>query len=158
MKTNEKEKLYLSYIKSADTAITVAFVLNLVYVVRFILSRNFDFFFSLYTTQFALKGGGFFGIYEGSISKSLSVIIVALSFLVLLAALLLPLKNPSFLTFSLIAYSLDTAFLIFGFIKNPFFDINEGSYIDLIFHLFILLFIFVGIYANNKLKNSEQTK
>lgn len=153
METSEKEKYYLSYIKSAQTALSVSFILNIVYVLRFIISKNFDFYFSVYTTEFFMKLSGFFSVYESKISKLSGAVIIAFVILVFAIILIISLKNSKFLSVGLLLYLLDFAFLLWGFFKNPFSDITEGVYIDICFHILIIIFLSVGIYSNKKMKS-----
>lgn len=152
MKNSEKEKYYKSYIKSAQSTVALAALLNLVYVIRAVFAKNLDFWFSLYSTQFAIKASQFVPSLAGNISKIACAAIILAGTLVLIIPDSISLKKPQWLWGCFAVYALDTVLMAWGFATNHFDDFSQGSVIDIIFHVFILLFILVGIISNNKLK------
>ena len=153
MKTDEKEKYYLSYIKSAQSTVALTLLLNLIFIIRTFFAKNTDFLFSLYSTQFAIKGSGFFADKPATISLLSAIVIILAGIIPLAAALVTAMKKPKNLYLCLVFYIADFVFLLYGLISDPFSDVTSASYIDLIFHTLVTLFIIVGIYAERKNHN-----
>ena len=153
MKTDEKEKYYLSYIKSAQSTVALTLLLNLIFIIRTFFSKSTDFWFSLYSTQFAIKGSGFFADKPATISLLSAIVIILAGIIPLAAALVTAMKKPKKLYLCLVFYIADFVFLLYGLISDPFSDVTSASYIDLIFHTLVTLFIIVGIYAERKNHN-----
>lgn len=150
MKQNEKEKYYATYIKSAQGSLGLVLILNIIYTIRFFIKKEFDFFFSLYTAEFMLKCGGFAEGYEKVFPAAASiagVIFVTLVFIMLTAFCT---KKTGCIKYGFGIYLIDTAFLIYGAATNPFGDVNENVFVDIIFHFITLLLLVVGIYAERK--------
>lgn len=153
MKTDEKEKYYLSYIKSAQSTVALTLLLNLIFIIRTFFSKNTDFLFSLYSTEFALESSGFLTDNNGTMSVLSAIIIILAGMIPLAAALVTAMKKPKNLYLCLVFYIADFVFLLYGLISDPFSDVTSASYIDLIFHTLVTLFIIVGIYAERKNHN-----
>ena len=156
MKQNEKEKYYATYIKSAQGSLGIVLILNIIYILRFIIKKEFSFFFSIYSAEFMLKCGGFAEGYEKSFPAAVSiagVILVTLIFVMLTA---FALKKTEFIKYSFVVYFIDFAFLLWGAFSNPFGDVGEGIFVDIIFHFITLVLLAVGIYAERKQKKSTK--
>lgn len=152
MNKTEAPKYYSTYIKSAQGTVGLALILNLVYIIRAVFAKNLDFWFSFYITEFAVKASEFAPSYQGSVSKLLSAVIIVVSAVVLIAPVALAMKKPEMLYPCLVLYALDTAFMAWGFVTNHFGDFSQASFIDVIFHVFVLFFIVLGIISGEKLK------
>lgn len=152
MKQNEKEKYYLSYIKSAQSSLAIVLILNVIYIVRFFIKKEFSFFFSLYTAEFMLKCGGFAEGYEAAFPKAAAVAGVVFVTLIFVMLTAFATKKAEFIKCGLGAYLVDSAFLLWGAVTNPFGDVTEDIFVDIIFHFLILVLLVVGIYGLKKQK------
>ncbi len=139
-------KKYQTNVKSAMTAFVIAIVLGVIFVLRFLIKKNTDYFFSLTVTEVIL---GF------SDSLLLPLLLIALYFLVYILLLVGAGKNTRFLKGCLGIYAVDTAVLL-GRAAALFSqsDISVMA-VDIIFHLFIIIFLSVGIYSDKKLEKLE---
>ncbi|MGN1419704.1 MAG: hypothetical protein ACI4W6_10275 [Acutalibacteraceae bacterium] len=152
MNSSDAEKRYKTYIKSAQGTIGMILVMNLIYILKALISKNLNFWFSLYLTEFMIKSSNFVDGYNGSVPKIVSVIVIVLSIAVLAVLTGLSQKNPKLLYACLVFYALDTVFLLVGNIMNIFGDFCESSFIDIIIHAFVVAFIINGIYGVQKLE------
>ena len=153
MKKDEKEKYYLTYIKSAQSTVALSLLLNLIFIIRTFFAKNTDFLFSLYSTEFALESSGFLTDNNGTMSELSAIIIILAGMIPLTSALILAAKNAKHLSVCHIFYVLDFAFLVYGLICNPLSEVTDASYINLIFHLLNTLLICVGIYGERKIRH-----
>lgn len=156
MKTDAKEKRYQTNLKSASGTFAMAAVLNLIYIVKFAISKNFDFWFGFYATQYILKASKFTDLYGGAISKTVAAVLLGAVIIASIVLILLLNKNAKNLWICLAVYLADTAFMAWGFITDRFSDFTQGSLIDLIFHIFVLLFVAVGIVSH--IKHEKEAK
>lgn len=152
MKENEKEKYYLSYIKSAVSSLAIVLILNVIYIVRFFIKKEFSFFFSIYTAEFMLKCGGFAEGYERVFPEAVAVagVIFVTGVFIMLTAFCS--KKAEFIKYGFGVYLIDSVFLLWGAITNPFGDVTENIFVDVIFHFLILVLLAVGIYGYKKQK------
>lgn len=151
MNGSDAIKKYQTNMKSAQGTVILAVILNLIYIVKAIISKNLSFWFSTYVTQYLLKSSDFFGGYEGNFPKATSILIILFEVLLLIFTAAFSERNGKLLYICLGVYVFDTVFMAVGNILNIFGDFNEGSFIDIIFHIFVLLFIIGGIHSYRKL-------
>lgn len=156
MNSNDTLKKLETNIKAARSMFALALIMDLIYIVRAIFAKNLTFWFSLYSTQFAIKISAFAPSYRGEASEILCAAVIILTFAVCIVAVAMTGKKPKILIACLVLYLLDTAFMAFGFAVNFFGDFAADSVIDIVFHGFILLFLIVGIVSIYKKEKSEQ--
>ncbi len=142
-------KKHQTNVKSAMTAFVIAIVLGAVFVLRFLIKKNTDYFFSLTVTEVIL---GF------SDSLLLPLLLIALYFLIYILLLAAAGKNTRFLKGCLAIYAVDTAVLL-GRAAALYSqtDILVMA-VDIIFHLFIIVFLSVGIYSDKKLEKLKMAE
>lgn len=137
-------KKHETNIKSATTVILLSGVLGLIYVVRYFFKGNFDFYFSLSFTDIILKIGH---------DKGNVIVPSVISVVYILAYLALAIfagKKPKLLTTALVIYVFDFLCLILSMAFVFPQDVDSASFIDVIMHLFILVFLIVGIVSATK--------
>lgn len=152
---NEKEELtkkYNTYIKSGIGAMIIALVTTLVYLIRLYFTGNTQFWFSTYITQFMLKSSNFLPQYDGSISKPAASAVIIVCFFAFLILTILSQKKLELLYLVFTLYLADTVMNVVCLCLNVFGDYSQNSLIDVIFHLFILVFLAVAIYGAAQLK------
>ncbi len=143
-------KKHETNVKSAFTAISLAGILGIIYVVRYFITGNFDFYFSLSLPEIMLKLG-----HGGTVSPPVSYGVTAVFFLLYFLVAVLCLKNTNFLKVGLALYIFDfICLLFFIFILFSQFpdSFSTDIFIEVIIHLFVILFLSVGVYSDNKLK------
>lgn len=153
MKANDKTKYYETYIKSAQSSLAIVLILNIIYIVRFIIKKEFSFFFSLYTAEYMLKCGGFAEGYEKVFPAAASIAGVAAVTAIFVMLTAFAAKKPEFIKYGFGVYLVDFALLIYAALSNPFGDLNENIFIDIIFHFITLLLLGIGIFAEKKMKS-----
>ena len=102
-----------------------------------------------------LKCGGFAEGYEKTFPAVIAVagaVSVTVTFIMLTA---FAVKKAEFIKYGLGAYLVDSAFLLYAAVADPFGDVSENIFIDIIFHFLTVLLLCVGIYAEKKLKKSK---
>lgn len=142
-------KKHETNVKSANTAFFLVGVLGIIYVVRYFLTDNFDFHFSLSLPEMMLKLG-----HGGTVSSPVAYGITAIFFALYLLITVLTVKNPKFLKLALTLYSFDFLCLLFFMfvVLRQFPDsFSADLYIEVIIHIFVILFLSVGIYSHGKL-------
>ncbi len=143
-------KKHETNVKSAFTGFSLAGVLGIIYVVRYFITGNFDFHFSLSLPEMMLKLG-----YGGNVSAGAAYGVTGVFFLIYLTVTVLCLKSEKFLKAALVLYAFDFLCLIF-FIFLLFTQFPESFstdiFIEVIIHLFTILFLSVGVYSLGKLK------
>lgn len=142
-------KKHQTNVKSAWTAFTLAGILGIVYIVRYFITGNFNFYFSLSFTDGVLK------FIENDILPSTAgyTMICAFVFIYILADILIAVK-PKHLVFALVVYAFDFAFLIYQILSNLN-SFSPDGLIDVIIHCFIIIFITVGIFSERYLRKTN---
>ncbi len=147
-------KKHETNVKSANTALSLAGILGIIYVVRYFITGNFDFHFSLSLPEMMLKLG-----HGGAVGFPASYSVTAVFFAVYILTVVLILKNQNLLKLGLAVYAFDFICLLFfmfvvpGQLPDLF---STDLYIEVILHFFVILFLSVGVYSHGKLKNSEK--
>ncbi len=141
-------KKHESNIKSAASSFTLAGILGIIYIVRYLVKNTFDFYFSLSFTELMLRLSD-----SGRLSEVVAFSLVALYVAGFLAISFLAAKNAKNLLYSLIFYSFDCICLIpLALFHGQ--SITPDFFIDVIVHLFVVLFIIVGIRSHKKLQTA----
>lgn len=142
---------------SAGAMFIIVGVLGVIYIARFIIFGNFDFYFSLSFTDMLLKIGHEKG------SFLVPAILIAAFLIIYLVATLMAAKNSKFLILPLGVYLFDFAALItcMAFLWEK--PLNPDCYIELIVHIIITIFLIVGVRSERKLRylkvdEKEQTE
>ena len=149
--TQDKIKKMQTNIKSAQSVFVLSGILALVYVVRYFVTGNFNFYFSSYITEFALKAADENIASAVTLSNGASYALLAVYAVLFLLCCVLCLKSKIGLWACLTLHLTDYAALLAGTALSVFGSFREEIFIDIIVHFFVLLFIVVGIYSTYKL-------
>lgn len=152
----DKIKKLQTNIKSAQSTFALAGILALIYVVRYFVTGNFNFYFSSYITEFALKAADSNIPSAVSLSSSGAYCILAVYAIIFIVCCVFSLKAKHGLLACLIFYIVDFAALICGVVMSPFGVVGEEIFIDIIVHIFVILFLSVGVYSVKKLPEVEK--
>ena len=156
-KLSEKQvKKHQTNIKSAVGAYGLTLIMTLVFVVKAFLGKNFFFYFCNYLPELMLKRAAFTAEYEGAFSDAFLAswrgtlpaiwfgVFFAVYAAVCVALLLIAGKHPPFI-WVLFAFQLvDTVCLLVGRLQGIPDGMTETVWIDVIFHVLVLLFLLVG--------------
>lgn len=154
-KNEELIRRYSTYVKSGAGAVVISLVTTIIYLVRMFVTGNVEFWLSTYITQFMVKSSSFVPEYSGSVPKPASIAVIAVCFIAMLIPTVLSQKNSKWLKISLVMFLIDTLMNIVCVSLNVFHDFTQNSFIDIIFHLFILTFLIMGVYGSKKLDEIE---
>ena len=154
--TQDKIKKMQTNIKSAQSIFVLSGILAIVYVVRYFVTGNFNFYFSSYITEFALKAADENIASAVTLSNGASYALLAVYAVLFLSCCVLCLKSKIGLWACLTLHLTDYAALLVGTAFSLFGSFREEIFIDIIVHFFVLLFIVVGIYATYKLPKLEK--
>ena len=158
MSNEQLEKRYKTDIKSAQGVIAMVTVITLIYIVRWLYTGEFDFYFCTAFTEFLLKAAEFSPEYRTAIPNAAAIAGIVCYLAVYAAAVILAQKKPQTLWVSLSLYVFDTVFLLVIDLTGYFGKFTSEYFIDIIFHAFILVFLIVGMVANKKLKKLKELK
>jgi len=139
-------KKHETNIKSASTAILLSGILGLIYVVRYISSGNFNFYFSLSFTDLLLR------LSENKGSIVLPAVISVVYILVYASLSVLMAKSKKAIYAGLGIYIFDFICLIYSFVCVFPKPIDSAHFIDVVVHLFVITFLIVGIISQKKIK------
>ncbi len=147
-------KKHETNVKSANTAFSLAGILGIIYVIRYFITDNFDFHFSLSLPEMMLKLG-----HGGTVNPATAYGITAAFFALYILIVVLMQKNQKFLSLGLAVYAFDLLcllFFMFVVLRQFPASFSADLYIEVILHIFVILFLSVGVYSHGKLKNSEK--
>ncbi len=147
----DKIKKLQTNIKSAQSTFALSGILALIYVVRYFVTGNFNFYFSSYITEFALKASQ-----SNMLPTTASYAVLAVYAAVFIVCCVFSLKAKHGLLTCLIFYALDFIALVAGTVISPFGPVGEEVFIDIIVHVFVILFLVVGVYSAKKLPEIEK--
>ncbi|MDO4380125.1 MAG: hypothetical protein Q4D20_04540 [Clostridia bacterium] len=151
MDSKQLEKRYRTDIKSAQGVAAMALVLSLVYIVRWLITKEFDFYFCTSVTEFLLKAASFSENFRGSIPAAAAIAGAAVYIGLYILGVILGQKDPKKLWFTLILYLADTVFLLAIDFSGYFAPFAKENVIDIVFHAFLLVFLIVGVSSVKKL-------
>lgn len=152
----DKLKKLQTNVKSAQSTFALSGVLALIYVVRYFFTGNFNFYFSSYITEFALKAADENVVSSLTLSSGASYAILAVYAVLFVGCCAFALKPEKGLWACLILYTLDFIALIAGTAFSVFGAFREEVVIDIIVHIFVILFLSVGVYSAKKLSEIEK--
>ena len=142
MKTFTKEdiiKKHQTNIKSASSGFSLAGILGIIYIVRYFITGNLNFYFSLTFTEMMLR------LHEKEMLPLVaSVAIIAVFLVIYITAIVLVSKDAKYLKVALGIYLFDTLCFIGTFLLRGD-NLQSDFFIDVIVHTFVILFILVGI-------------
>lgn len=138
-------KKHQTNVKSAQSAFVLAGMLGIIYIVRYFITGNFDFYFSLSFTQVWLSK-----VADGTAAADLGYTLSAIFIAIYFALCVVIAKKPLHLPKALSLYILDFAALIYSLITSTAF--SSDSLIDVILHLFITVFLIAGIKSEKALR------
>ncbi len=142
-------KKHQTNIKSATSGFVLVGILGIIYIVRFLFSGNFNFYFSLAFSELVLRLGD-----GGKIPEALGFVLTAVYVICFICIALLINKKTDNLKFALLFYAFDSiCFVPLAFVLADSFA--PDFFIDVIVHLFVILFIIVGIKSVNSLKKTK---
>ncbi len=161
-------------IKGGQGTFFLAVIISLIYIVRMLLAKNFNFFFSLFVPEVLLKSAAFTSDYPPTFGAQYSAgfgdripgmlpnvavwIALAVIYGACLALAILARKRHMLVIGELVIYGLDTLLVwVFHLLSFPeVFSLN--ALIDPIFHLFVLLLLVRSVAATVKLKKRGFTE
>lgn len=152
----DKIKKLQTNIKSAQSIFALSGILTLIYMVRYFITGNFNFYFSAYITEFALKAADENFASTITLSPGISYAIIGIFVLLFIGCCVIATKPQKGLWFCLIFYVLDFATLITGTALSVFGPFREEVIIDIIIHVFVILFLIVGVRSAKKLPEVEK--
>ncbi len=135
----ELMKKHETNIKSAVGGFGLAGVLGLIYIVRYFISGNFDFYFSLTLTELALRLHD-----KGALPLVAAIALIIVFLVAYFLILLFCAKQPKNLSYALAVYLMDSLCLIGTFMLHGQ-NLQSDFFIDVIVHLFVILFLVVGV-------------
>lgn len=157
MNSEQLEKRYKTDIKSAQGIIAMVTVITLIYIVRRFFTGKFDFYFCTAVVEFLLKAAEFSPEYRGAIPGAAAIAGIVCCIAVYTAAVLLAQKRAQMLWLPLAIYLFDAVFLLVIDLTGYFGTFTDEHLIDIIFHIFVLLFLIVGMVASKRLKELKVT-
>lgn len=140
-------KKYETNLKSAVSGFALAGILGLIYIIRYFIKEDFDFYFSLSVPEIMLKLS-----HAGEIGKAVAYAVVAVFVAAYILLAILNVKDQKWLRASLVFYGADFVCLlgyIFLLMHKP---VDSAVYIEVVVHFFVILFLSVGVYSNKKYK------
>lgn len=155
MDSEFKLKRIQTDIKSAQGAMAMSLVLTLIYIVRALIARNLDFYFSLYTVEFLIKASDFAPGFKGSLPGAAAAAFIVVFIAAATVFTVFAQKKPVFLYGCLAVYGFDTVFMLIGKLSGYFSPFVQEDLIDIIVHGFILAFLIIGVIGYEKMKKSD---
>lgn len=155
MDSEFKLKRIQTDIKSAQGAMAMSLALTLIYIVRALIARNLDFYFSLYTVEFLIKASEFAPGFKGSLPGAAAIAVMVAFIAAAAVFTVLAQKKPVFLYGCLAVYGFDTIFMLIGKFSGYFSPFEQTELIDVIVHGFILVFLIIGVIAQEKQKKFD---
>lgn len=148
-KSFTKEDIIIKHqtnVKSATSSFSLAGILGLIYIVRYFISKNFNFYFSLAFTEWMLRLAD-----AGSIPIAAAIALVAVYVIIFAVITVLVAKNARKLIFALWFYAFDALCLIsVGLFHGA--SLEPAFFIDVILHLFLFVFLIVGMKSERALR------
>ena len=139
-------KKHETNVKSASSSFSLVGILGLIYVVRYFVSGNLNFYFSLAFAEMMLR------LYDGKLIPLVAALAAIIVFFALyIFVIVLIAKDPSKLKVGLGIYLFDCLCLAgTGLIHGE--SLQPEFFIDVIVHAFVIVFLAVGIRSAKALK------
>lgn len=138
------KKKHETNVKSATSGFVLAGVLGIIYIVRYFMTKNFDFHFSLTFTELFLRLSDF-----GETPDAFSYVLIADYMAIYFVVAFLAARNRKRLSLALGLYIFDCLCFIPLFIFHG--SIQPEYFIDVIVHIFVIIFLSVGISSSRRL-------
>ncbi|MBQ6601338.1 MAG: hypothetical protein IIX36_06810 [Clostridia bacterium] len=138
------KKKHETNVKSATSGFVLAGILGIIYIVRFFITKNFDFYFSLTFTELFLRLSDF-----GETPDAFSYVLIADYMAIYFVVAFLAARNRKRLSLALGLYIFDCLCFIPLFIFHG--SIQPEYFIDVIVHIFVIIFLSVGISSSRRL-------
>ena len=154
--TTKQIKKHQTNIKSGVGAFGMTLIMTLVYLVKALLGHNFHFYFSNFLPEMLLKSASFTRGYAGEFSAAFTehwqgrldlvwfLVLFAVYAGVCIALVVLAGKHPPLIWAIFALHVIDTALLIAGRLCGIPNGYEETMFIDIVFHVLVLLFLLVG--------------
>ena len=161
--SNKQIKKHQTNIESGVGAFWMTMIMTLVYLIKALLGKNFHFYFCNFVPEVLLKSAAFTTGYEGDFSESFLAswrgalpvvwfcVLFALYAGACIAVALLAGKHPPLIWALFAIHVCDTVLLLLGRWQGIPLGMEETVWIDVIFHVLVLLFLFVGGLSGVKL-------
>ena len=146
-------KSHETNIKAATSLYTLAGALFAIYVLRYFITGNFNFYFKMAFADLFLKLGD-----SGEIPFALGVVLALLSLLIYILPGAKMMKNHKLFIPATIIYTIDTACLLFCDFVLWGKPQNSDFVIDIICHFWVFLFVIVGLRSAKALKKNADIK
>jgi len=146
-------KSYETNIKAATSLYTLAGALCGIYILRYFITKNFNFYFKLAFPDMFLKLGD-----AGEIPFILGVVLALVSLLIYILPGAFLMKKHSLFPVAVLIYVADTLCLLFCDFVLWGKPESSDFVIDIICHIWVLLFVFVGLRSAKKLKKTANSK
>lgn len=161
-------------IKGGQGSFFLAVVVSLIYILKVLLSGNFNFFFSLFVPEVLLKSAAFTSDYpptfgaqysavfsdgvRGTVPNAVVWIALAVIYGACLVLAILARKKHMLVIGELVIYSVDTLLVWLCHLLSVPEVFSLNALIDPIFHLFVLILLIRSTVATVKLKKSGFTE
>ncbi len=142
----ERKMKHETNIKSATSGFVLAGVLGIIYIVRYFITKNFNFFFSLTFTELFLRLSDY-----GETPDAFSYVLIADYVAIYFIIAVLAAKSSKRLPLALGLYLIDCLCFIPLFIFHG--SIQPEYFIDVIVHLFVVIFLCAGIRSSKKINS-----
>lgn len=146
-------KKHETNIKAATSLYTLAGALYAIYTLRYFITGNFNFYFRLAFADMFLKLGD-----SGEIPFALGVALAVISLIIYILPGAKLMKNYGLFPVATLIYAADTVCLLFCDFVLWGKPQNSDFVIDIICHLWIFLFIIVGLRSARVLKKNAENK
>lgn len=146
----DRIKKHQTNIKSAQTVLILAGVLGLIHIAQFVFSASNGFYFS-----FAVPALMFDLLANDSVSSFVAWAVTAVFLILYFVFFILSGKNAKWLCGSLAVYLTNLAFCFYRIFVYYGSSVTEEKYISLAVHIFITVFLVVGIISDKKLSKEN---
>lgn len=143
-------KKHQTNVKSAQTVLILAGVFGIVHIVQLIFSQKNGFYFS-----FGVPALMFDLLEENTVSSLVAWGVTAVYLVLYFAFFLLGGKSAKWLIGSLAVYFTDFLFCLYRIFVFYGASVTEDKYISLAVHVFIVVFLIIGIISGNKLSKNQ---
>lgn len=147
-----QEKKLISNIKSGYGSFVVFPVLTLMYVVRAFIAGDLNYHFASFLSEFLLKSSGYFDGYKDNINLGLALVIIVIYNALFALCYVKSVKNFKWTYFGLGLCVFDFALQIICLATSYFEPFKVDFLVDVIVHIFIILFLSIGINSYKKLE------
>ncbi len=134
-------------IKSAQSIFALSGILGIIYLVRYFIKGVFDFYFSLSFTELMLKLSK-----DNLLSVPVAYALIGLFLAVFAFLAINAVKSEKWLSVCIGIYAFDFLCLFFDMFVLSYEAINAERFVDVIFHLLVMMFLVVGLVSMRKLK------